>query len=1107
MIQDEISSLSTLEKRALLTRMLQKKAGQSDSRLPLSYNQQSLLTLYKRDPGSTGYNTEFVIEARVPLNVAALRRALDAIVERHSVLRTTYRVDGQGAFQIVEPNPGCGFQQEDVSEWEDADIEARINDVANETFDLEHGSVLRARLLTRSADDHLLALAVHHIAFDYWSSGVFVHELNVLYNDFRRNAPSSLPPLEAQYSDFVSWQGALLAREQKTDELWTYWRDRLRGELPVLNLPTDSHGAASELCGGKNYRFALRGHLLRRLESIARRSGSTLYSVALAAFVVMLHRYAGQEDIIVGCPSAGRSSRKFEDLVGYFVNPLALRFDCSGNPAFNDFLRGVGEAVLGGVEHCDFPFPLLVDRLAVPRDPNRSPIFDVMFSWDKPHERWQDQENATFTLADARQLGGSQDLTFVVFERPTELTVLVQYNAARFAPETVKRMAGHYSTLLESIVENSSAPIHDLAMLTGRERDQLLREWNDTAKSYPSTACIHQVFEEQVAQSPDAVAVVTATGNVTYRDLNLRANRLAHYLRRVGVGPGSMVGVYLDRSDELIVAVLAILKAGGAYVPFDPSYPRERLAFMLEDTSARVVLTESALAERLPSFRGDLVCLDDVEPLIQVESADSSSCAVSPDALAYVMYTSGSTGLPKGVCVPHRGVIRLVKNANYMSFAAHEVFLQFAPISFDASTLEIWGSLLNGARLVVFPAGTPSLSEYGAFIERQGITTLWMTAGFFHLMVDHGLDAFRGVKQLLAGGDVLSPQHVAKAKSALPDCQLINGYGPTENTTFTCCYTIPTDVTRDRSIPIGRPIANTNVYVLDEHRRLVPIGAPGELYTGGDGLALGYLNRADLTGTQFVPDPFDNRPNQRLYRTGDLVRYLPDGNIEFLGRVDSQVKIRGFRIEPGEIEASLKRHEGVKDAVVIIKTVSESDKRIVAYVVPKNGHELDAAEIRAFLSALLPSFMNPSAIVVLSAFPLSPNGKIDRRALPDRADTPVEQDGFATPARPMETLIANIWREVLRVDKIGIQDNFFDLGGNSLLIMQVHARLEEVVERQIPIVELFKHATVASLAAALTNRTERRDQRAEHVEQQARRRIAMQSSRLQANKRRRFTNV
>jgi len=630
-------------------------------------------------------------------------------------------------------------------------------------------------------------------------------------------------------------------------------------------------------------------------------------------------------------------------------------------------------------------------------------------------------------------------------------------------------MTVHLRVLLEGMVAAPERSIADLPLLPGEERERLVMDWNGTAREYPREAGIHELFEEQVRCTPEAVAVEYGQSQLSYRELNERANRLAGYLRRHGVGPEVMVGLCIERSVEMVVGVLGILKAGGAYVPLDPEYPAARLSFMLEDTAAPVLLVQEKLRERLPAYKGRVISLDGDWGEIEKERADDLKVAAGGRNLAYVIYTSGSTGRPKGTCIEHRSVVRLVKNTNYIELGPKEVVMQFAPISFDASTLELWGSLLNGAKLAVCPAGLLSLEELGQFIRERGVTTLWLTAALFNQMVDTQLDNLRGVRQLLAGGEALSVAHVRRMLGVIGSGRLINGYGPTENTTFTCCYVMTADTRIENTVPIGRPIANTRVYVLDRHMQPVPMGVPGELYVGGDGLAREYLHQPQLTAEKFVADPFDPTGQGRLYRTGDLVRYLPEGNLEFLGRIDQQVKIRGFRIEPGEIEAVLNRQPQVREAVVVAREDAPGDKRLVAYVVAKGASEGLVEGLREQLRASLPDYMVPVAFVVLDALPLTPNGKVDRKALPAPERESQVTAAYVAPGSELEQQLVAVWQDVLGAQRVGVDDNFFDLGGNSLLVTRVHARIKPMFAREVRVVDLFRYPTVRLLASAFSD--------------------------------------
>jgi aspartate racemase len=617
------------------------------------------------------------------------------------------------------------------------------------------------------------------------------------------------------------------------------------------------------------------------------------------------------------------------------------------------------------------------------------------------------------------------------------------------------------------MVQDPGKRLTELPLLSDRERQRLLFEWNDTETSYPRWSSISQLFEEQVAARPEATAIVFEGRQVTYGQLNAQANRLAHHLIALGVGPEVMVGICLERSVELIVGILGIVKAGGAYVPLDLEYPKHRLAFMLGDTSAPVLVTQSHLLKHLPDHEAKVVCLDTHWNAISGESDENPEAVAGAQNLAYVMYTSGSTGRPKGTCIEHGSVVRLVKDTNYVELGPQEVFLQFAPISFDASTFELWASLLNGAKLVVFAPHKPSLEELGEFLQTEGITTVWLTAALFHQMVDAQLDSLCHVRQILAGGEALSVSHVQKMIANLGNHRLINGYGPTENTTFTTCHVMTSSSRIGRSVPIGVPISNTQVYVLDPQLQPVPVGVHGELYIGGDGLARGYLNAPELTKERFIAHPFSEEPGARLYKTGDMVRYLADGSIEYIGRRDHQVKIRGFRVELGEIEVTLKEHGAVEEAVVLCRQDTPGEKRLVAYVVLTDEAGTTMGDLKSFVRSRLPGYMVPSALVSLAAMPLTPNGKIDRHALPQPDRTRRLDSEYVPPRTEAQRIIAAIWQDILKVSHVGIHDNFFDLGGHSLLVMELQRRLGETFHTGLSIVTLFEHPTVYRQASLL----------------------------------------
>ena len=700
--------------------------------------------------------------------------------------------------------------------------------------------------------------------------------------------------------------------------------------------------------------------------------------------------------------------------------------------------------------------------------PGGQPLFHTVVAF----ENWRGDLPSGQVAADlqVRELvpheASDQPLTLFVLMGDTLASTLM-YDVERFEATAIQRMLGHFRELLEGMVSAPEGRISELSILTAGEREQLLAGWNGTHTEYPRDKAIHVLFEEQVRRAPDVAAVEYEGQVLTYEELNTRANQLAHYLMRLGVGPEVMVGICVERSLEMVIGILGILKAGGAYVPLDPDYPAARVAFMLEDTAAPVLLTQAELRERLPAYAGRVVCLDAQWPQIACEGQYNPDAGVNARNLAYVIYTSGSTGQPKGTCIEHRSVVRLVKSTNYVALGPEEVFLQFAPISFDASTLELWGSLLNGARLVVSPAGALSLEELGRVIREHRVSTLWLTAALFNQMVDEQLESLRGVQQLLAGGEALSVPHVRRMLEVIGKGRLINGYGPTENTTFTCCHVMTATSRIEQAVPIGRPISNTRVYVLDERMQPVPVGVHGELYIAGDGLAREYLNQPKLTAEKFVPDPFSGKAEARLYRTGDLVYYREDGSIAFVGRIDHQVKIRGFRIELGEIEATLGRHVQVCEAITVVREDDPGDKRLVAYVVKQPNARVSADELRQHVRASLPEYMVPATFVLLDSLPLTPNGKVNRNALPaPQAGRQVEET-YVPPGTEVELILATVWQEVLRIEKVGVDDNFFDLGGNSLLLIRVHSKIRPLIDGELRVVDMFRFPTIRSLAGSL----------------------------------------
>ncbi|MGJ5672511.1 MAG: non-ribosomal peptide synthase/polyketide synthase [Nostochopsis sp.] len=1093
----------TIAELAILIQQLQQKDLEQaappivrraeNAETPLSYAQQRLWFLDQFESNSSFYNIPFGLRLVGTVNIASLEQSLKEIIHRHEALRTNFvTVDGKPS-QIIQIEPDWSVTVVDLQHLQTSEQEIAaqklVQQQAIQPFDLASEALIRATLVVLSPTEQWLLVCMHHVVSDGWSMGVFVSELQALYNAYCIDQPSSLLPLPIQYADFAIWQRQWLVGEVLNRQL-SYWKQQLANAPTFLPLTTDRPRPAVKTFNGAYLEFTLSVELTQQLIKLSQEQGVTLFMVLLAAYNTLLYRYTGQEDILVGTPIANRDRSEIEGLIGFFVNTLVMRTNLAENPSFSELLPQIREMALSAYAHQDLPFEMLVEALQPERELSHTPLFQVMFVLQNTNIPEIELTGLTVSSLPIETSTAKFDITLVMENTDTGLMGWWEYNTDLFDSSTIERMVGHFVTLLEGIVANPSQQISQLPMLTASEQQQLLVEWNDTKTDYPQDKCIHQLFEKQVELTPDHVAVVFENvetrhaASLTYRELNSRANQLAHYLQSLGVKPDTLVGICVERSLEMMVGLLGILKAGGAYVPLDSEYPTERLRFMLEDTQLSIILTQEKLVNKLSELKVSIICLDSNWDIINQQTQENPTHSIKAQDLAYVMYTSGSTGQPKGVSIVHQGVVRLVKQTDYVSFSDQEVFLQLAPISFDAATFEIWGCLLNGGQLVIYPSNTPSINELGQVIEQYQVTTLLLTTGLFHLMVDENIDGLKSLRQLLAGGDVLSVTHVQKFLQTVENCQLINGYGPTENTTLTCCYQIPKSLSSDISVPIGRAIANTQVYILDKNLQPVPIGVPGELHIGGAGLARGYFNRQELTQEKFIPNPFEKskvigakaatyrshslstrRVNQRskLYKTGDLARYLPDGNIQYLGRIDNQVKIRGFRIELGEIEATLSQHCHVQVCCVIPREDTASDKRLVAYVVANQDCSPTIGELRQFVKAKLPDYMIPNAFVILESLPLTSNGKVDRRALP-APDSYSNSDKYIAPRTPIEELLAQIWAQVLKVEQVGIDNNFFELGGHSLLATQLVSRIRNIFQVELPLREFFAAPTVAELA-------------------------------------------
>ena len=1047
-----------------------------DRELPLSFAQQRLWFLDQLAPGNLFYNIPMAVRLTGRLDVEALERSLNEILRRHEVLRTTFRAEGGKPVQVIAPELRLTLPVEDLSHLPEAEREAeaqrRVQEEAQRPFDLTQGPLLRVRLLKLGEEEHIATVTMHHIISDAWSMEVFLRELAILYEAFSQGRPSPLPDLPIQYADFAHWQREWLQGEVLERQL-AYWKEQLKDQPLMLDLPTDRPRPAIQSWPGATKRFALPLELSKKLRALSREEGVTLFMTLLAAFQTLLYRYTGQTDISVGTPIANRNRAEIEGLIGFFVNTLVMRTDLSGDPSFREVLKRVREVTLGAYTHQDLPFEMLVEALQPERDLSHTPLFQVMFVLNNAPEKALELSGLHLSPLDVDRGTATFDLTLSLTERPEGLDGYIEYNTNLFDAATIERLVGHFQTLLEGIVADPGQSISRLPLLTEAERRQMLVEWNSTSAPYPQDQCIHKLFEVQVAERPEATAVSFEGAVLTYAELDRRANQLAHYLQKLGVGPEVLVGIAADRSLEMIVGILGVLKAGGAYLPLDPTYPPERLAYMLEDSNASVLLTQSHLLDRLGVQRKDVkrnpqsaignrqftICLDTDWEVIAQEPDTVPQSDVTPDNLAYVIYTSGSTGRPKGTMLSHRGLINLTEvQRRALGLSPESRVLQFASASFDGSVWEIFMALCNGATLYLGRQETmASALELAQLLQEEEISHATLPPSMLRVLPTDNLST---LQKIISAGEACTPELVERWS---PGRDFFNGYGPTETTVCASLY-----LCADREPvgpPIGRPIANTELYVLDRNMEPVPVGIPGELHIGGVGLARGYLGRPELTAERFVPNPFSTEPGARLYKTGDLVRYLPDGNIEFLGRIDHQVKVRGFRIELGEIEAVLKQHPAVTDGAVVAREDVPGDKRLVAYVIPDHKPGPTVGELRGFLRQTLPEYMVPSAFVFLEALPLSPSGKVDRRALPapDRTRPTLERE-YVAPRTPMEEKLAEICAELLGVEKVGVYDSFFELGGHSLLATQFISRVREAFDVEVPLRALFEHPTVAELA-------------------------------------------
>ena len=1073
----QIANLSSEEKRALLARLL-KKSAHNSKEFPLSYAQERLWFLDQLAPGDVFYNIPAVLRMRGELDIEILAQSITEVVRRHEVLRTTFHSQGGVPQQAIAPPMPVAVPVVDLREVaeenREAEVERLVCEETQRPFDLGQLPLFRLRIVRIREAEYVIAVTLHHIVADGWSIGVFLREVQSLYAAFVAGQPSPLSELPVQYSDYAVWQRGWLQGEVLKGEMG-YWRKRLQGAA-MLELPTDRPRPRLQNLGGATYPLVIEEEIYRGLKALSRQEGATLFMTLIAAFKVLLYRYTGQEDISVGTPIANRRRAEIEGLIGFFVNTLVLRTDLHGELSFKEVLKRVREAALEAYAHQDLPFEKLVAELRPVRDLSRNPLFQVMFILQNAP---LPKECGFLGLEMIHgNIGGGAsnfDLSLSLMELDKKLIGGFEYPPELFDRATIERLVVHYKTLLTGIVSNPCQPLWSLPLLTQPERHQLLQEWNSTHTAYPQE-CVHTLFEAQAVRAPEAIAVVWGEQKISYQELNVRANQVARYLRRQGVGPEIRVGLCVERSIEMVVGMLGILKAGGAYVPLDPEYPAERLRWMLKDAGTSVLLGQEGVLSQLPSYSGQMVCLDRDWAVIAREAAENLPNQCMPENLAYVMYTSGSTGFPKGVMIEQRAMSGYVETARRMyGLQSTDRCLQFASLSFDTSVEEILPCLVSGGSLIL--RSEEMLRSVDAFqnqCTKWEVSVLNLPTAYWHEMVGEWdrqeVEFSLGIRLVIIGGEraqagKLRSWHQHRGNGVV----LKNTYGPTETTVVATVADLTVASQNreyEREVPIGRPIANARVYILDRAGEPVPVGVSGEIHIGGAGLARGYLNRPELTAERFVPDPFSEEAGNRLYRTGDLGRYLKDGTIEFLGRADSQVKLRGYRIELGEIETALREHGAVEEAAVVMK-----EERLVAYVVPRAGTPVSSTQLRHYLKEKLPEYMLPGAIVPIEALPLNPNGKVDRSALPslDAGHLKLKSPS-AAPKNPIEEILIAIWEEVLGLSEVGVEDDFFELGGHSLLATQIAARIRDRLGLELPLRSFFEKPTILRLASSIVGK-------------------------------------
>ncbi|MCJ7623879.1 MAG: amino acid adenylation domain-containing protein [Anaerolineaceae bacterium] len=1041
---------------------------------PLSYSQERFWIRDQQSVTNPIHIIHKIYSLHGKLDFSALEKSYNQIIRRHETFRTIFTFRGGKPKQIILPLNPISIQRFDLRNVDKLDRQKEVEEIISglsAPFILSVAPPFRIGLIQQSEKEHLLVVILHHIMFDGLSSRIFFNEVTSSYQSFASGNPYHAPMLPVQYKDFAYWHREYFHEDMFCPQI-EYWKNQLGGELPSLSMPTDFSRPRQQTYNGDSRIIYLPKSLGTILKEISLSENGTLFMLLLTAYNILLSRYSGQLDIIVGIPISGRNWIEIENIIGVFINTLALRTDLSDNPTFRELFQRVREVCLNAFSHQDLPFEKIVEILTPPRSTSQQVIFQNMFqlrTWaSKPIEvegvRFEEvAHDGRITLV---------DLIMEITNRENVLECKLIFNTDLFKPETIECMLKNFHDLLIAVAENPDTSIERISLLSKPDVERILQDWNANTSNYPSDKCVHTIFEEQVHKTPTRIALVQNENSITYDSLNKKANQLANYLKKAGVSTNDIVGICVDQSFEMIIGLLAILKSGGAYLPIDITYPKDRMSIMMNDSRVPILLTQEKLLSILPETEAKIICLDSDWEKIVREKTDDIGNLNSSNERAYVIYTSGSTGTPKGVVIPHQAIIRLVKNTNYINIKSDDVFAQVSNFSFDAATFEIWGTLLNGSKLVIVPRDKLlSPTEFAQHLVFHQISILFLTTSLFNYYGSKKADAFKGIKYLLFGGEEANPEMTREVYAQSTPAHLINIYGPTENTSFSTWHQVKEIPEGISSIPIGKPISNTQTFILDAFMQPLPPGIPGELYLGGDGLALSYLNEPDLTAEKFIANIFSPASGSRLYRTGDLCKYTPNGEIIFLGRIDEQIKIRGFRIEPGEIESSLRKHPAIHDSIVIALKTDEGETRLVAYYVSEQAGEIDQQRIKSLLKESLPDFMIPYVYIKIPAIPFSPNGKINKKALPPPDWKMLHNENqYLHPTTETEKRLYQIWKEILAIEKISIDDNFFNLGGHSLLVVSLCINIEVELGVNLSFSDIYNAQTIRQQATMIEHR-------------------------------------